>query len=83
MCNLERADHRHETRECQLASDVSKDAPSPLDDCLPGLVVLDDESIADDPFPSCDLGSKGENGDNIWHLDHPSLENEPAPPPPT
>ncbi len=41
----------------------------------------DHESITNDPLSAHDSGSEGENGDDIWH-DHPSLENEPAPPPP-
>ncbi len=58
-----------------------------LDDRPPDLAIpddeeLDDESIAYDSSPACNSGSEGENGDDIWY-DHPSLENEPAPPPST
>ncbi len=55
--------------------------PSPTDDSPPALIPDDkdsddDESANGDPLPPRDSGSEGENADDSWHSDHPSLEHD-------
>ena len=75
---------RRDVFERQRATDSLKDAPSSPVDFPPGLVVSDDESSNDEsddghPLPTLDSGSEG---DDIWHSDHPTLENEASQPDP-
>ena len=81
---MEKQRRRRDVFERQRATDSLKDAPNSPVDSPPGLVVSDDKSSDDesddgDPSPTLDSGSEGED---IWHSDHPTLENEASQPDP-
>ena len=52
---------------------MTNDSPPAL---IPDDKESNDESADGDPSPPCGSGSEGENADDIWHSDHPSLKHE-------